>query len=151
MAKTVRAVTSATLGAWLIKSSPSASPVDELVRTDFASVTGRCIRPTYRADEVAAGQAVLFWISGDDARHPAGLYAQGRTTGPALLEGDQLVMPVRLTSLDPPILRRELVEHPQLSRLEVIRMAAGSNPSFLTRDQLRELTRRYPQVCVGSR
>jgi hypothetical protein len=151
MAKEGRAVTAETLGAWLLKSSPSASPVDEFVRTDFATVTNRCIRPSYRADEVAAGQPVLFWISGDDKQYPAGIYAQGHTTGPAQLDMDQLVMQVRLTSIDPPVLRRELLEHPRLSQLEVIRMAAGSNPSFLTRDQLRELERLYPQVGVGSR
>ena len=150
MAKQGRAVTAGTLGAWLLKSSPVASPVDELVRTDFATVTDRCLRPSYRADEVAPGQPVLFWISGNDQHHPAGIYAQGHTTGPARPDADQLVMPVQLTRLDPPVLRRQLLEHPRLSQVEVIRMAAGSNPSFLTRDQLRELTRLYPQVSVSA-
>jgi hypothetical protein len=149
MAIQSRAVTRETLGAWLLKSSPDSSPVDEFVRTDFATVTERCVLPTYRADGVDAGQPVLFWVSGNDERHPAGIYAQGHTTGPTQPEGDQLVMPVRLTGIDPPILRRELLTHPRLSQLEVIRMAAGSNPSFLTREQLRELGRLYPQVVAG--
>jgi hypothetical protein len=151
MARQSRAVTRETLGAWLLKSSPDSSPLDELLRTRFGTVTERCIRPSYRADEVAAGQPVLLWVSGHDDVHPAGLYAQGRTTGPAQREADQLVMPVRLTGIDPPVLRQELLGHPQLSQLEVIRMPAGSNPSFLTREQLRELGRLYPQVTVGSR
>ena len=151
MARQSRAVTGETLGAWLLKSSPDASPVDEFLSTGFGTVTERCIRPSYRADVVVAGQPVLFWVSGNDQRHPSGLYAQGHTTGPAQLEADQLVMPVRLTAIDPPIMRRELVAHRLLSQLEVIRMAAGSNPSFVTREQLRELGLLYPQVTVGSR
>jgi hypothetical protein len=160
MAQQERAVTRETLGAWLIKTSPSATPVDELVRTGFAAVTGRCVQPTYRAEVVAAGQPVLLWISGNDARHPAGVYAEGYTTGPAepeavppgeVEEGGRpgLVMPIRLTPLDPPILRRQLDAHPLLSGLEVLRMPAGSNPSFLTRVQLRELATRFPQLTVG--
>ena len=147
----VRAVSADTLGAWLIKANPKSSPVDEFVRTGFATVTTRCLQPTYRADEVAAGQAVLFWISGDDKQHPAGLYAQGHTTGAAerAPEGAKLDMPVRLTHLEPAILRSELLEHPRLSQLEVLKVPAGSNPSFVTREQLEELRRRYPQVTVG--
>ena len=141
----------ADLGAWLIKANPTSSPVDEFVRTGFNTVTARCIQPTYRADEVAPGQAVLFWISGDDKQHPAGLYAQGHTTGlpQSALERPRLDLPVRLTSLDPPVLRLELLEHPRLSQLEVLKVPAGSNPSFLTRDQLEELKRLHPQVTVG--
>lgn len=155
-----RAVTRETLGAWLIKTSPRATPVDELVRTGFATVTGRCAQPTYRAEVVAANQPVLLWVSGNDARHPAGVYAQGHTTGPVEHEltpdtdadaggRPALVMPIRLMPLDPPILRRELREHPRLCALEVLRMPAGSNPSFVTHSQLRELGQRFPQLTVG--
>ena len=151
MARQSRAVTRETLGAWLLKSSPDSSPVDEFLRTELGTVTERCIRPSYRADVVVAGQPVRLWVSGHDDVHPAGLYAQGRTTGPAQREADQLAMPVRLSGIDPPVLRRELLAHRLLSQLEVIRMAAGSNPSFLTREQLRELGRLYPQVTGGSR
>ena len=149
MARQSRAVTRETLGAWLLKSNPDASPVDEFLGTELGTVTERCIRPSYRADVVVAGQPVLLWVSGHDDVHPSGLYAQGHTTGPAQLEADQLVMPVRLTAIDPPVLRRELLAHGLLSQFEVIRMPAGSNPSFVTREQLCELGRLHPQVIVG--
>lgn len=153
-------MTRETLGAWLVKTSPGATPVDELMRTGFATVTHRCVRPSYRVEVVAQGQPVLLWISGNDARHPAGVYAQGHTTGP--VEPDTtpdpaggasgrpaLVMPIRLAPLDPPILRRELQQHPRLAALEVLRMPAGSNPSFLTRAQLHELGKEFPQLGAG--
>jgi len=60
-------------------------------------------------------------------------------------------MPVKLKPLDPPILRSELLQHPVLSQMEVITMAAGSNPSFLTRDQLAELRSSWPHVTVANR
>jgi hypothetical protein len=151
-----RAITPVTLGSWLIKGSREAASIDELLRTDFSSVTGWCLRRTYRAGLVRSGQPVLFWLSGDDSTSPAGIYAQGLTTGHAGVDPTRqgsrnLIMPVQLKRLDPPILRSELLQHPVLSRMEVIKMAAGSNPSFLTRDQVAELRSSWPQVTVANR
>jgi hypothetical protein len=136
-------VTRESLGAWLIKVAPDAFPVEEHVRDGFRGVTTRCVRPSYRADLIERGQPVLLWVSGNESRVPAGIYAQGRTTGRVDTE---LVMPVALAPLEPPILRAEIVAHPVLSSIEVVRMAAGSNPSFLSREHLDELRRRWPQV-----
>ncbi|MGZ5399482.1 MAG: hypothetical protein ACXWDM_05670, partial [Nocardioides sp.] len=124
-----RAITPVTLGSWLIKGSREATPIEELLRTDFSSVTGWCVRRTYRIGLVRSGQPVLFWLSGDDSTSPAGIYAQGLTTGDAkpMEAGDAwvdptargsrtLIMPVKLMPLDPPILRSELLQHPVLSR-----------------------------------
>lgn len=144
-----RAVTAETLGAWLLKVSPRASDVRELVRTRFADVTHRCVRPGYRADLVRPGQPVLLWVSGGDPATPPGIHAQGRTTGvPSPGPGSQLDLPVVLSPLAAPVPRSELLAHPTLGRLEVLRMAAGSNPSFLTRSELRDLRAQWPQVTV---
>ena len=146
---TSQAVDRTSLGAWLLKSSPDPLSRAEWLATGFAGLSARCVRRTYRVDLVAAGQPVLLWFSGDDREHPAGIYAQGRTTGRAVDEGGTLEMPVALETVEPPVLRRELLEHPVLSSIEVVRMAAGSNPSFLTRAQLAELRQTWPQVTVG--
>lgn len=152
---TARALTSKTLGAWLIKASRAATPIEELLRTDFRGLTRRCVRRTYRVGLVRSNQPVLFWLSGNDTSFPAGIYAQGVTTGPVEAErpvelgasgGGALILPVRLEPVDPPILRSELLRHPSLCRIEVIRMAAGSNPSFLTVDELAEVRADWPQV-----
>lgn len=147
-----RAVTPETLGAWLIKTNPRVSPVDELAGRGFRDVTSRCVTRSYRTDLVEAGQPVLLWVSGNDPRVPAGIHAQGHTTG-GLVGADggasELVLPVALEPVDPPILRAELVGDPRLRQIEVVRMPAGSNPSYVTRGQLRELAARWPQLTVG--
>ena len=70
----------------------------------------------------------------------AGIHAYGRTTGPAA-DG---VMPVTLVPLRSPVLRTDLVHDPDLAALEVIRMPAGSNPSYVTPAQLSALQERCP-------
>lgn len=162
MAPRARAVTRESLGAWLLKGSPEVHPVGEHVRSTFSTITSRCVRPTYRTDLIEAGQPVLFWISGHDPCTPAGIYAQGQTTGRAqdagtvdrwIEEADPgertLVMPVELEPVEPPVLRSEIAEHPLLEQIEVMKMAAGSNPSFLSCEQLRALRSRWPQVRTG--
>jgi hypothetical protein len=157
MAATARAVTRESLGAWLIKATGGSPATRDHLRTGFTSLTTRCVRASYRTDLVEAGQPVLFWVSGDDTEHPAGIYGQGRTTGPAVPElgGAEdgrvrtLVVPLRLEPLEVPVLRAELRLHPGLSDLEVLRMPAGSNPSYVTRTQLGALRGHWPQVTVG--
>ena len=130
-----RALSTQTLGAWLVKASGAAPSTREHVQQRFARVETWCARPTYRTDLVAAGQPVLLWVSGSEPSLPAGIHAHGRTTGPA---GDG-VIPMVLAPVDAPLLRSELVGHPELAALEVLRMPAGSNPSYVTPEQLEAL------------
>ena len=125
-------MTQASLGAWLLKADPTRAPMAQWRRTGFASVTSRCVRATYRAELVREGQPVLLWISGQDVEHPAGIHAAGRTTGPVVEDDDGPAMQLALSAVDPVVLRSDLLAEPDLSRLEVIRMPAGSNPSFVT-------------------
>jgi hypothetical protein len=155
-------ITHQSLGAWLIKGSRDVYPVDDLVRTRFATVTSWSLRKTYRTRLIESGQPVLFWISGEDDEHPAGIYAQGYTSGRAfagVADSDwvdvaergkkRLFMPVELKLLDSPILRTEILDHPVLSQIEVVKMPAGSNPSFLSKTDLQELRRMWPHVTVA--
>ena len=120
-----------------------------LVRSGFSTITTRCVRPSYRTSLVAPGQPVLLWVSGRDRSHPAGVYAEGRTTGVVRQDGEDLVMPVSLGALEVPVPRVELLAHPLLAQLEVLRMPAGSNPSYVTQEQLEALRAGWPQVTVG--
>jgi hypothetical protein len=141
-----RAVTESSFGAWLVKASPVALPLPELVRTGFARITSRCVRPSYRTELVREGQPVLFWVSGNEPRHPAGIYAHGHTTGPVHTPGGEAVMPVRLLGVAPAVSREEILAVPGLSGLEVLRMPAGSNPSYLDVGQYRTLRQHFPQL-----
>ena len=127
-----RALSTDTLGAWLVKASGAAPSTREHVRAGFAGVETWCARPTYRTDLVVTGQPVLLWVSGSEPGLPPGIHAHGRTTGPAR-DG---VIPMVLAPLADPVLRSELVGHPDLAALEVMRMPAGSNPSYVTPAQL---------------
>lgn len=137
-----RALSSETLGAWLVKASGGAPSTRAHVRAGFAEVSTWCVQPTYRTTLVAEGQHVLLWVSGSERDQPAGIYARGRTTGLAASG----VMPVVLAPVPHPLLRSELVGHPGLEGLEVLRMPAGSNPSFVTPEQLRVLVELCPDL-----
>lgn len=97
---------------------------------------------------MAAGQLVLLWVSGRDPRTPAGIYAQGHLVGGAAPDGSEggLEVPLELRPLEPPVLRAELLGDPVLSGMEVLRMPAGSNPSYLTVEELDRLCVRWGRV-----
>jgi hypothetical protein len=137
-----RAVSLGDLGAWLVKAGGAEASTYEHVTDGFARVDSWCVRPGYRARLVEPGQAVLLWVSGRHREMPAGIYARGRTSGPA--SGG--TMPVVLEPLAMPVLRSELVGHPGLEGLEVLRMPAGSNPSYVTRAQLAALADLSPEL-----
>jgi hypothetical protein len=144
MAPPPRAVTRESLGAWLLKTDPASTPVPELVAGGFRSMTSRCVRRSYRTELMAPGQLVLLWVSGRDPHFPAGIYASGGLTGP--VQEESLEVPVELRPIEPPVLRTELLEDPVLARIEVLRMPAGSNPSYLTAEELDRLRDGWPQM-----
>jgi hypothetical protein len=133
----------------VVKASPAEPTVDELVRRGFSTDWTSCVRPTYRAGLVEPGQPVLLWVSGRSATTPAGVHAQGVTTGVARYDGSSISVPLTLEPVEPPVPRALLLDHPVLSGIEVLRMPAGSNPSYLTREQLAALSTGWPQVTAG--
>jgi hypothetical protein len=101
-------------------------------RPGSEQVLSRCVRPSYRLRLMAAGQPVLLWLSG---REQPGVHALGVLDGPVATDPDGSVVPVRLTRLAEPIARAELLADPVARDAEVLRMPAGSNPSWLSRRQ----------------
>jgi hypothetical protein len=89
----------------------------------------RCLRRSYRLDLMAPGQRCLLWWSG----RQAGVHAIGRLAG-APEEPDGRV-PVALRLLAEPVPRGDLLPS-AFASAEVIRMPAGSNPSWLDDRQL---------------
>ena len=115
------------------------------MRAGFVDAPTWCVQPTYRIDLVEAGQPVLLWVSGTERDHPAGIYARGLTTGPA----ESGRVPIALTPVLHPLLRSELVGHPGLATMEVLRVPAGSNPSFVTHEQLQVLVELCPELVLA--
>jgi len=92
----------------------------------------RCVRRSYRLDLMAAGQPCLLWLSGQDR---PGIHAIGELTGGAEPDGEGWAAPLRLTLLAEPVARADLLADPVAREAEVLRMPAGSNPSWLSPDQ----------------
>lgn len=122
---------------WLIKSTRAPAEIDPGWAPGAERDLTRCVRRSYRLDLIRSGQPVVLWISG---RATPGVHAVGRVTGPpyepADPDDDRPVLPVRLTRLEAAVERSELLDDPGFRDAEVLRMPAGSNPSWLTADQL---------------
>jgi hypothetical protein len=117
---------------WLLKSSRSPEELEAGWAPGAARTLSRCVRRSYRLDLMAPGQPCLLWVSG---RRWPGVHAVGTLAG-RVTEGDGgPVVPVRLTLLDEPVPRADLLLDPATRDAEVLRMPAGSNPSWLSAGQ----------------
>ncbi len=126
--------------AWLIKSRSLPVEIDPGWAPGEERELTRCVRRSYRLELVSPGQPVLLWVSG---RVQPGVHAVGTVSGPVRPDDDDgPVLPVRLTSLPDPVDRGELLADPGFRTAEVLRMPAGSNPSWLSAAQLRAVLAR---------
>jgi hypothetical protein len=128
----VARLTHADVACWVFKST---LPPDGLVpgwRPGASRSVTRCVRPSYRLALMAAGQPCLLWVSG---RVDPGVHALGTLTAGPHEDDRGPVAHVRLTHLRDPLPRAALLADPVTRDAEVIRMPAGSNPSWLSVDQ----------------
>jgi hypothetical protein len=117
---------------WVIKSSLPAEAVAPGWLPGSARDLHRCLRRSYRLELMAPGQPCLLWVSGRDR---PGVHAVGELTGGSVESDGGPVVAVRLTRLAEPVDRAELLADPAVRDAEVLRMPAGSNPSWLSRAQ----------------
>lgn len=108
----------------------------------------RCVRASYRLELMAAGQPVLLWLSG---RSRPGVHALGSLAGAPVhdVPDDGPAVAVELTLLGDPVLRADLVADPIVREAEVLRMPAGSNPSWLSVDQFAAVLARAGAPRLG--
>ncbi|MGY1814226.1 hypothetical protein [Blastococcus sp. SYSU D00820] len=121
----------ADVGAWLLKTTrpPAAIDPDWTAAGDARDLV-RCVRRSYRLTLVRPGQPCLLWLSG---RTDPGVHALGVVTGEVVEDGeDGPRLPVRFTLLADPVPRADLLADPSVRDAEVLRMPAGSNPSWLS-------------------
>jgi hypothetical protein len=125
-------LTAADVACWVLKSTRPPALLEPGWRPGTARTLHRCVRPSYRLDLMTPGSPVLLWVSGRDR---PGVHALGVLTGPAQPTGDGPAVEVRLTALADPVPRAELLADPAARDAEVLRMPAGSNPSWLSAAQ----------------
>jgi hypothetical protein len=92
----------------------------------------RCVRPSYRLTLLRRGQPCLLWVSG---RVDPGVHALGGLTDAVAETAEGPVVAVRWTLLAFPVPRAALLGDPAARDAEVLRMPAGSNPSWLSAGQ----------------
>jgi hypothetical protein len=127
-------LTGSDIGCWVIKSRRAPEEIDPTWSAGGVRTLTRCLRRSYRLQLMVVGQPCLLWLSGREA----GVQALGHVAAPP----PDPSVEVTLHRLAEPLPRGDVMTHPVLSGAEVIRMPAGSNPSFLSPERwsvLREL------------
>jgi hypothetical protein len=132
VAPTRRRLAEGDVAAWLVKSSLPPPALVEGWAPGATHRLDRCLRRSYRLGLMQRGQPCLLWLSGSDR---PGVHAVGTLAGPPTDDPEPSV-PVELRLLERPVARAELLRVPELADTEVLRMPAGSNPSYLTPVQL---------------
>ena len=132
------------LGAWLIKCQPKANP--DLPRAIRAGnpppVTRWCVADNYRSRMMAPGDRALLWVSGDGRQLARGIWGVGRVTGRVRrmvddhgVELDKLEVPLHLRLLSSGV-QAETIRAAGCTDLEVFAVPQGSNPSWVSTEQL---------------
>nr|WP_208383850.1 hypothetical protein [Modestobacter marinus] len=118
---------------WVLKSNRPPGALLPRWQPGETAVLDRCLRPSYRLTLMTPGQPCLLWVSGRDR---PGVHALGRLAGPVdhAFPGGPVVA-VRWSRLAAPVDRSELLADPATRSAEVLRMPAGSNPSWLSPGQ----------------
>lgn len=128
-------LSSGDVGAWLLKSRALPDAVSPGWAAQTQVVLSRCVTRSYRLDLMVPGQPCVLWVSGQ--RDP-GVHAVGhlvdRPDLPLREHGEPTVR-VALTRLGRHVPRADLVRDAEGADAEVLRMPAGSNPSYLTPGQ----------------
>jgi hypothetical protein len=128
----VSRLTADDVACWVVKTSAPPSHLAPGWSAGTDQVLDRCVRRSYRLTLITPGQPCLLWLSG---RTDPGVHALGAVAGPVRETAGGPVVPVRFTLLEEPVPRTELLADPAFRDAEVLRMPAGSNPSWLTAAQ----------------
>jgi hypothetical protein len=125
-------LTAGDVACWVLKTTRPPADLAPGWTAPAAQAFDRCVRRSYRLDLIAPGQPCLLWLSGRDR---PGVHALGEVTDGIEERPDGPVVHVRLALLAEPISRADLLADPRSRDAEVLRMPAGSNPSWLSAEQ----------------
>lgn len=154
-----QAVTRTDLGAWLLKCNPAAWDLRGFRNSGEKRVTSWSVQPNYRSALVAAGDRVLFWVSGDGrqgfARGVWGLgyvvaepepwseATRGFWRAADAHHGIRARVEVDIELLAEPVSDRQL-RAAGIDDLEVQRQPFAANPSWVSAAQLAALHELLP-------
>ncbi|MGY1631865.1 protein NO VEIN domain-containing protein [Geodermatophilus sp. SYSU D01186] len=157
-------VTEDTLGAWLLRCNPEVWDLPAFMHDGNASIGQWTVVNNYRSRMMAPGQRVVLWATGDGKRIARGIWGLGWVTGPAhdhvpddLAEDDasywldeaanagaENVVAVDIPLLDAAITDAEL-KAAGIADLEVQVQSQGSNPSWISKEQLARVESLLPE------
>ncbi|MEH3157157.1 MAG: hypothetical protein PGN29_18240 [Gordonia paraffinivorans] len=150
---TQRTITDRTLGAWVFKASGRRWDVLSDIADGRTRIESRCVADNYRTAMMRRGQRAILWLSGPgDGPTPRGVWGLGWITGPAEPDASgQPVVPTDITLLAPDDALRatDLREIRALVGVEVLRVPAASNPSWVDVEQLTVLREILPDWPPG--
>lgn len=151
-----RAITSINFGAWLIKCNPDIWDFASFVEDGNDWIGDWSITDNYRSRMMRANDRMLFWKSGDQPGYSRGIWGIGYVTDEArdtvaeanddsgywLDETARLqvtyTVPIDIPLFEEPVTDAEL-RAAGINDLEVQRIPGGSNPSWVTAEQLKRI------------
>ena len=126
------------VGCWVLKSRTAPQDIASDWLPGTVQRLSRCLRRSYRLELMQPGQPCLLWLSGsvDPGVHAVGTLTDAPDVEDATGVHTAGVLPepavsVALLRLVRPVPRRDLLSDHVLAGAEVLRMPAGSNPSYL--------------------
>ena len=147
------------LGAWVLKCNPAVWDLGAFVASGEQRLTSWSVQPGYRSALMAAGDRVVFWVSGDGRQGFArGVWGLGHVLAEAEAwsEGTQgfwraadghhgirARIEVDIALLDEGVADAEL-RSAGVTDLEVQRQPFAANPSWVSADQLTALSDLLP-------
>lgn len=156
------AIDETNFGAWLLKCNPATYDLLAAVEAGIGYVDSWGVRAGYRSEMMAEGHRAILWVSGDGRRMARGIWGVGWVRGPVRdvepdggppdrhfwLSGNarravRLAVRVWIPVLDEPVTVAELRAAGVLD-LEVQRIPQGSNPSWVSKEQLAVLEHLLP-------
>lgn len=129
----------ADIACWVIKSRLPPETVVPGWQLGSQQRLTRCLRRSYRVELMRPGQRCLLWLSGADRPgiHAIGsLNSEAEVRLTAVAERPESEVELSFRLLRQWVARPDLQADPVFARAEVLRMPAGSNPSYLAPEQL---------------
>ena len=145
-----RAITSENLGAWLIKCHPMTWDFVAFAEASHEYIDDWSVTDNYRSQMMQAHDRILFWKSGDQPAYARGIWGAGHVTGEEhdVVESDTgywlddaarrkvtCSIPVCIPLFEEPVADADL-SAAGIDDLEVQKMPGGSNPSWVSAEQL---------------